>query len=730
MNFFSLSSILIIVTSVPLLLLVIFKGPKKSNFLWVIFFLSATGWGLGGYIISLATTAESAFKAWQIAWITVILTPVLYYHSMLTILKLKKRSTRLILHGAYFLAFLFIVLDLFFAKEYLGGVKYVFGQFYWLDWYQGRSISYVIFYIVMYWFLLSFAFILLIIRFWHSRGLERNQLKYILIGSIFGWIGPINHFLIAFGINIYPFTNISVTLYPIFFCYAIIKYRLLDVRIAITRAGLFIGVYTLVLGLPFAFAILSKKLLIENFGDNWWMIPLFIMAVLATVGPFFYISLQRRAENRLLREQKRYQDTLKHAAIGMTRIRNMRKLLTMITHIVTKTVKISFAAIYLRDRLTNEYPLQVFRGRNQAPLAMLNSDSTLVKWLTEKREPLIYEEIKHQMQDSGSNTFKALEANMRLLNASVVIPSFLDHTLTGFVILGDKLSGQIYTPDDLSVFQVLASQAALAIENAQFYEEAKEMQAQIAQAEKMATVGTMADGLSHQINNRFYALSLIAGDSIDTIKMTDKSGCSPEIKSMLDQIYSALERIQVNVMQGGEVVKGILKYTRKGDEGLEPLTIDQILDGTIDMVQFKVKLGEIDIIRDYPKDNPKIKANLVQMQEVFFNFIDNAYDAIVERRNTLKEEGYRGCITISAVPKDQVMQIVVRDNGMGVKSEDIKKIFTPFFTTKASSRKGTGLGLYVIRSIILETHKGKINFHSEYRTGTRFTIEIPLAVQF
>ena len=198
---------------------------------------------------------------------------------------------------------------------------------------------------------------------------------------------------------------------------------------------------------------------------------------------------------------------------------------------------------------------------------------------------------------------------------------------------------------------------------------------------------------------------------------------------MIDQISAALERIQANVMQGGEVVKGILKYTRKGDEGLEPLTIDQILDGTIDMVQFKIKLSEIDIIRNYPKEIPRIKANLVQMQEVFFNFIDNAYDAIVERRTALKEEGYRGSITITPTPKDNVMQIIVQDNGMGVRSEDIKKIFTPFFTTKASSRKGTGLGLYVIRSIILETHKGTINFHSEYRVGTRFIIEIPLSGQ-
>ncbi|HOW42844.1 MAG TPA: ATP-binding protein [Candidatus Omnitrophota bacterium] len=452
------------------------------------------------------------------------------------------------------------------------------------------------------------------------------------------------------------------------------------------------------------------------------------MAALATIGPFFYIFLQRRTEERLLREQKRYQDTLKHAAIGMTRIRNLRKLLSLIAHIITKTVRIRFAAIYLHSEENNEYALQVNRSRGEQPARTLTADHTLITWLITKKQPVVYEEVKRQMQDSNDATFKLLEQDLRKINAAVVIPCFLENKLTAFVVLGDKLSGQIYTPEDLNVFQILASQAALAIENAQFYEEAKEMQAQIAQAEKMATVGTMADGLSHQINNRFYALSLIAGDSIDTIKLTDTSKCSPEIQEMIKQINAALERIQSNVMQGGEVVKGILKYTRKGDEGLEPLTLDQVIDGTITMVQYKVKLQEIDLVRNYPQDLPKIKGNLVQLEEAFFNFIDNAYDSMVERRTTLKEPGYRGKITVTARPKEKMMEIIVQDNGMGVKSEDIKKLFTPFFTTKVSSRKGTGLGLYVIKNIITETHQGKINFESEHKVGTRFILELPLAV--
>ncbi|MFH1867575.1 MAG: HAMP domain-containing sensor histidine kinase, partial [Candidatus Omnitrophota bacterium] len=73
------------------------------------------------------------------------------------------------------------------------------------------------------------------------------------------------------------------------------------------------------------------------------------------------------------------------------------------------------------------------------------------------------------------------------------------------------------------------------------------------------------------------------------------------------------------------------------------------------------------------------------------------------------------------------MEIVIQDNGMGVRDDDKQKLFTPFFTTKTSSRKGTGLGLYVIKKIITDTHKGKITFESEHAVGTRFILELPIA---
>jgi len=500
-----------------------------------------------------------------------------------------------------------------------------------------------------------------------------------------------------------------------------------DIRIGITRTTIFAVLYSLVLGLPFAIAGFLKKELLSLLGNAWWIAPLSLMALLAIIGPFLYIYIERLAEESLLKEQRRYHDTLKHAASGMTRIRNLKRLLELITHIVTKTVKISYAAIYLYDSDKNEYILQVNRNKEKRSILRLSADNPLILRFSNDRSPILLREIKHKHEQANKEELVKIIETMDQLCASVIIPSYLGDKLSAVFILGDKVSGQDYTQDDLSVFEVLASQAALAIENARFYEEAKEMQEQIVQAEKMSTIGTMADGLSHQINNRFYALSLIAGDTIDSIKNTDTTNCSEDIKTMLKSINYALERIQANVIQGGEVVRGLLKYSRKDDASFAPIELDSVIENTIAMVQYKIRLSEVDIIRDIPSDTPKIKGNSTQLQEVFFNFIDNAYDAIMERKSTFNEKGFRGKIGISAKPAQipGYLEIVVEDNGIGVKETDIKKIFTPFFSTKLVSHKGTGLGLYVIKRIITESHNGKITFESKYKNGTRFVVWLP-----
>jgi len=702
--------------------LVLIKNKKLMiNKVFFVLCLTTTIWHFGASMSYSATTNAMANFWGKFSYLGICFIAASGYHFIVTLLNINKGKIKKFVIFSYIFSLCFLIL-LFFSKYFVTDDVF---HYPWGNYPKPGPLFSI--------FTLEFVFLWLMCPFRLFKAyrnttspFEKNRLKILLVGFVS--VSPaLMDFLPEYGINYPPIGFFFCSIWLFSMAYAVVKYRLMDIRVAVTRTGIFVVVYSLVLGLPFAVAFWLKGWLIETFRASWWVLPLGLMAALATVGPFIYIYLQRKAEDRLLADQRRYQDILKQASIGMTRIRDLQRLLDLIAHIVTKTVRISYAGIYLFDAESGEYVLQVSRDKGRLPVPKLASSNPLINWLTLKPQPLIYDEIKLKSQDSSDLVDKQLEENMRLLTAAVVIPSFLEDRLLGFIVLGEKISGQIYTQEDLNVFQVLASQAALAIENAQFYEEAKKMQEQIAQAEKMATIGTMADGLSHQINNRLYALSLIAGDTIDTIKLTDTSKCTPEVREMIGHINHALERIQANVMQGGEVVRGLLKYSREGETGLEALDLHTILNNTLEMVQYKVKLSEIDIVRDFSPNIPKIKGNLTQLEEAFFNFIDNAYDAIVERRNLLKEEAYRGRITVSALPKDNHLEIVVEDNGMGVKEGDIKKVFTPFFTTKTSSQKGTGLGLYVIKRIITETHKGQVSFESDYKVGTRFIIELPIA---
>lgn len=706
-------------------LFIYIRNPKsKLNLYYFLVCFSSTVWVMGYSFMYAAQEEREALLYARIGYAGVVFIPAFLYNFTAALLKLKRNILIFIL--IYLMSVSFLVANC--TDYFLNGMYRYFWGFY-----PKAGLLYVLYVIFFNTVFLRCAWIL----FKHLRNKEispvaRNQIKYVLLAFLVGMTSFVDY-LPNYKIKFYPWGYISALGWIVLTAVAIFKYRLMDIKIAITRTGIFIAIYTLVLGFPFAAGMWFKDWFIRIFAANWWVVPLGIMAGLATGGPFIYIYLNRKAEERLLKEQRRYQNTLMQASLGMIRIRDLRKLLKLIVHIVSRTVRLNFASIYLLDKENSHYKLEAMRSLKaqwSGVLPQIEITTPLAKYLSGRKKSLVFEELKRQLQDNFSLESAELKNQMVLLNASVVVPSFIGDKLLGFMVLGDKLSGKIYSEDDLRVFTVLANQAALAIENARFFEDAKEMQEQISQAEKMATIGTMADGLSHQINNRFYALSLIAGDTLDTVKLTDTTSYASEQRELLSQIKYALERIQSNVVQGGEIVKGMLKYTRKGEEGFQAVRLDDIINSTLEMVQYKIKLSELDIIRDYPKDAPAINGNLTQLQEVFFNLIDNAYDAMMERKDILKEAGYRGRIRIFAESSGNgYLKINVEDNGIGAKTEDLKKMFTPFFTTKVSSHKGTGLGLYVIKKIITSNHNGKISFESAYKQGTKFILELPLYVK-
>ncbi len=550
------------------------------------------------------------------------------------------------------------------------------------------------------------------------RGLTGEQVKFLCISMLLYSLASTD-FLVNYGVEFYPLGIFAIFASLCVSAYAIVRYRLMDIRVAVTSAGLFLFVYTLVLGGP----------LVLGYRFGLWKHATFIMFFLATVAPFIFLRLQRRVEEKLLREQRRYQSTLIQASSGMGRIRDLKKLLGLIVRIVTRAVRVEHSTVYVYSKQAQVYLLGGHLGRAGARVMpdIVPLESILVTRLREGRVPLIAEEIAKQAEEEPSADLAGLLGEIASVHGKLVVPSLIENRLIGFLVLGDKLSRRHFTSDDISVFTILANQAALAIENALFYEDMQRTQEQLFKAEKMATIGIMADGLSHQINNRLHAMGFIAGDMMDTLSMKKDLFSAPELQGIAEEFRRGFARLEENVVHGRNIVQGLMKYTRQGEEGFGPCLLEEVVQSAWEMAQFKVKADRMKIVREIPS-GLKVRGNFTQLQEVFFNLIDNAYDAMMQRKDEFPQEGYAPLLTIRAEGDGASVILTVSDNGMGVKDTDREKLFTPFFTTKATSRKGTGLGLYVIRKIVEENHGGRIEMTSRFGEGTSFRITLSAVI--
>ena len=146
------------------------------------------------------------------------------------------------------------------------GIKFVFSEFY----YPTFGLAYH-FLFASWIFIVMIAQYELFVLYRHAAGVRKIQIKYLFIGLFVGLLGGITNFLPGYLENVYPFGNISIPIYSIIVTYAILKYRLLNVSLIITRTGIFLAVYSIVLGIPFAITLIWQEHLMNLFGNKWWV---------------------------------------------------------------------------------------------------------------------------------------------------------------------------------------------------------------------------------------------------------------------------------------------------------------------------------------------------------------------------------------------------------------------------------------------------------------------------
>ncbi|MDD4910198.1 MAG: ATP-binding protein [Candidatus Omnitrophica bacterium] len=717
MNLYGISSILTAITSLSMAVFVYVKGYRtKLARKWSIFAFATSFYGFGAFMVSHAESASEAFFWWQFAYVGIILIPFSFVYLIYEFLHIKHP---LFIRFLGLWAVIFLVSDIFFKGLFINSCTLYFTDLKWVKpvyfVYPGGPLLYlfVIFYFAG---LVLYGHIELVINYKKMSGLKRDQIKYFLSAAALGFAGGGTSFLPCFGLNLYPILNFTVPLYFFMVTYAILRYRLMDIKVAITRTGIFIAVYTLLLGIPFALALRLKDLFVANFGVNWWILPSGSIAVLATVATLVYIYLQRKAEEGLLKEQRRYQEILKQAGMGMTRIHSLQELLHFFVNIVIQNVHISHSAIYLYDKEGGKFVLKAGGNLKQGQPASIGRETRLIKCLEDGREPIVHEEIKRETEEDVDSGLESLEKQLELLDAAVVVPSFSEDKLLGFLILGDKLSEKTYTQEDLNAFSVLASQAALAIENALLYEniedqvrqrtrELVEVQKQLVQAEKLATVGTLAGGVAHEINNPLAAILT----NVQMLLAVD-TGMDRE----------SLEIIEEATRRCRTIVQKLMAYGRKPLEAVDFSEVDlsDVFKSVMSFIGYQLEQENVRIVADLKKDGYVVKGNPNELEQVLTNIILNGRDAIRKIKKS-------GDIRVTLSRNGKWVAIAVEDEGTGISRDIQRKIFDPFFTTKDVG-KGLGLGLSICQSIV-EKHKGTISIDSELNKGTVVTVRLPAA---
>lgn len=280
-------------------------------------------------------------------------------------------------------------------------------------------------------------------------------------------------------------------------------------------------------------------------------------------------------------------------------------------------------------------------------------------------------------------------------------------------LINRKKDGELYYAS-ATIFPVSAEGDIMYASIQRDITEEKKLFEQLLRSQKMEALGTLAGGIAHDFNN---ILTAIIGYSEMLMSIT-KEG---------DSFYRPISIINNAAHKGADLTKKILTISRKERLQTLPVDINDIINSSVELLQRSIPKN-IDIVLNLKKNIPKIMADPSQMQQVIMNLALNSVDAMPKGGRLLIEtditkKNING-IKENAFSNNEFVKIIFQDTGIGMDTETQRKVFDPFFTTKGPE-KGTGLGLYIVYSII-NNHNGYINLYSEPNRGTSFHIYLPI----
>ncbi len=563
---------------------------------------------------------------------------------------------------------------------------------------------------------------------------HKNRLKYLFAG--FGFMGLMNGLNVfpVYGYSVYPPGNLSFV--PlIIFAVGLFKHDLLDMGILIKKSLVY-SLLTAFLTCLYALIIIMANKVIKNFNfsDSIYFPICFFLLIAFVFGPL-KSKIQVFIDGIFYKGKYDYQKTIKRVSQLIVSVLDYEEIGKLLMDTVVDTMKVRHCALFLRDTSGSSFINLSIRGEqtDRERSILMNKDTCVIKFMKNHRQPVM---IKNLKQKISSPEIKDVLKDMDGLGAEIVLPMIFEENLNGFIVLGEKLSGDLFTREDMDLLETLAGQSSLAVENARSYKllndlnenlekkveerttdlkyalsEKERTQEMLIRSESLAAIGQLVAGVAHELNNPLTTVTSLVQATIEDIDQWDKQ--QPFDPELIDDLKFADKELG----RAKSIVASLLGLSRQTQTYSEAVSINSVVKDALRIMHNQYKHHGLEIVENYDRDLPDIQGNFANLGQVALNIIQNAIQSVVHNKGVIYLD------TWFDSDKSQVV-FSCKDTGPGIPESIRKDIFKPFFTTKEVGR-GTGLGLYICHEIVRK-HGGTLKLRDSDGPGAVFEVKLPI----
>lgn len=677
MNLFSFSSIILCATCFSLFLFITIFGRNKVSRIWSLFNLSISLWAVGLFFVGSTATASEAIVYWRLAHVGGLFIAIFFYHTVCVFCNINPKK---IILFAYLQALVFLFLDL--TTPFISSTRFIFGYLY----YNKATLSYSI--ALLFWLLfMSLGHYELTKFYKNNTAVNRNKIRYLFFGFFVGFLGGVTYFLPMYNIDTFPIGNFTIPIYCIIATYAIFKHHLMDIEVVIKKTVVFASLLTIVFGIFVSITFLIQQLVMGG------------RLLGAAVSCILIIIAYRPIENFLVNITDKYLFQKKYDYKHLIRqfMDELRAMILNVTDIarstldfLSTTIHPARSVVFLNNKFTNTYDIIATDGFKSKDYS-IDNDMLVIRRLSETGLPINISKDNSQEQ-------------LKIAGIEILVPLFIHKELLGILGLGKKKSDEEYTKEDIEVLVDLSGALAIALNNAQLFDEKTDN-------EKRALVGTLATGINHEISNPLNTITI----KLESLRIMSRMGLLAkktkeeileEVSNIADVCSACARRIAEITMQISEFAKP------EKDIKVDEVNVCEIVNETISFLKHGMILEDNKVEKRFSSESIYASVDKGQLQQIIFNLLKNAAYVI---------DKDKGRILLS-VDKNNDNKVVIKiaDNGHGIPQKVLNRLFTPFFTTKEPG-KGTGLGLSLVK-IMTERNNGIIRVESEEGKGTIFTL--------